>query len=449
VLGIILGLSIVAVLTLAVVAYKVMRGTPKAAELAKLRAETESQQKEIVELRAKTEQANALLADKARLEAELAGERKSAGEKLALLEDAETRLKKEFENLAGRILGEKGEELSKQQRERLSDLLQPFKEQLEAFRKRVDDVHKDEVERNATLLEQIRQLQETSNKVSDDANNLACALRGDAKKIGDWGELVIERVFQASGLAEGREYLKQESLRDNQGKLRKPDYIVYLPGDKAAVVDSKLSLADYERYASADKPEVQQAALSAHVEAVRKHILELSDKDYAQLLGNRTLDFVIMCIPNEPAYSLVMQADRDLIYDLAGMKVVVTGPTMLMVTLKVIAQIWRREHENRNAEEIAKRAGWLYDQVVLISESMLDAQKKLSAVGESFDTALRRLKDGRGNLVARVEQLRALGAKAGKQFPSGVIRDALAGEPGLSGDVANRQPEAEAGSSVS
>ncbi len=432
-------------LMLAFVAFRVVKDAPSRTELARLQAIESYLQNATAELQQKAAQVEGLLADKAKLEADLANERRVSGEKLKLLEDSEGRLKTEFENLANRIFEDKGKLLSDQNRERLTSLLQPFKEQLESFRNRVDEVHKDDTKASATLLEQVRQLQETSNRVSDDANNLAKAIRGDSKKLGDWGELIVERVFEASGLALGREYSKQENLRDEAGALRKPDFVVYLPGNRAVIVDSKVSLADYERFANTDNTVEQQAALAAHVEAVREHIRELSEKNYSHLLGNRSLDFVVMCIPVEPAYQLVMQADRNLVYDLAKMNVVVTGPTMLMMSLKVIAQIWRRENENRNAEQIALRAGQLYDQVVLIGEAMLDAQKKLNATSESFDTVLKRLKDGRGNLVARVEAIRRLGAKATKQLPGAIAGDALTEDPDTGSDGAEALPPGTAG----
>jgi DNA recombination protein RmuC len=210
-------------------------------------------------------------------------------------------------------------------------------------------------------------------------------------------------------------------MRTEDGKLQKPDFIVNLPGNKAVIVDSKMSLTAYDRFCCAHDDKEKQAALAEHITSVRKHILELKQKAYQQLLGNRTLDFVIMCVPVEPAYQLAHQHDKELIYDLAAGNVVVTGPATLMLTLKLIAQMWRRENENRNAEVIADRAGRLYDQVALIIETMLDAQKKLDGVRDSFDIAMKRLKDGRGNLVGRIEEIRKLGAKASKQLSQDIL----------------------------
>jgi DNA recombination protein RmuC len=372
-----------------------------------------------------------LRVERARLETVLESERAAAGEKIALLQDAEVRLKREFENLAHRIFEDRGRVLTEQNRERLADLLQPFKEQLASFRNRVDEVHRDDTARSARLVEQVRQLSELSNRVSEEANRLARAIKGDAKAQGDWGELIVERIFEASGLEKGREYDAQTALRDDDGSLKRPDFLVYLPGEKAVIVDSKVSLTAFERYWSADDPEERQAHLADHLESVRNHIEELREKDYTSLLGNRTLDFVVMCIPLEPAYGAAVGADQNLFYDLARTGVVITGPATLMITLKLISQIWRRENENRNAAEIADRAGRLYDQVARIVETMVEAKRRLAGVSESFDLALKRLGEGRGNLVGRVEELRRLGAKVRKTIPDDLARpreEAEAGE---------------------
>ncbi|MBN1504995.1 MAG: DNA recombination protein RmuC [Candidatus Eisenbacteria bacterium] len=419
---------------LAFIAFRVVKDSPDRSELARLRTRDQDFDVATRELQQKAELIGTLEVEKAKLTADLENERRVAAEKLKLLQDAEARLKTEFENLANRIFEDKGKALSEQNRERMSGLLQPLKEQLESFRQRVDEVHKNDTEQSARLLEQVRQLQELSNKVSDEANNLAKAIKGDAKKQGDWGELIVERIFEVSGLERGREYDAQVSLRAEDGSLKRPDFIVYLPGDKAVIVDSKVSLTAFERFCSLDDCEAKDVALSEHLKSVRRHMEELSSKNYSDLLGNRTLSFVVMCIPLEPAFQAALQSDRELLYDEAKANVVVVGPYNLMATLKLIAQIWRRENENRNAEVIADRAGKLYDQVVLITDAMLEAQKKLGGVSESFELALKRLKEGRGNLVGRVEELRRLGAKVNRQLPSSVVEQASSeddqGEPG-------------------
>lgn len=416
------------ILLLALLVRLIVKDAPDRAELARLRTRDQDFQdakRQVQELLRATE---TLKAEKATLVADLGNERRVGTEKLKLLQDAEARLKTEFENLANRIFEDKGKSLTEQNRERISSLLQPFKEQIESFRSRVDEVHKSDTELSAKLLEQVRQLQALSNKVSDDANNLAKAIKGDTKRQGDWGELIVERIFEASGLERGREYDGQVGLRTADGGLQKPDFIVYLPGDKAVIVDSKVSLTAFERFCGTDDEAARSASLVEHVASVRKHIEELRAKDYSSLLGNKSLDFVLLCIPLEPAYQAALQADKNLVYDLAKTNVVVTGPTTLMITLKLIAQIWRRENENRNAEIIADKAGKMCDQITLVFDALTDAQGKLGGVSESFELALKRLKEGKGNLVRRAEELRKLGAKVNKRLPPAVIEQSLTDE---------------------
>jgi DNA recombination protein RmuC len=400
---------------------------PRREESSRLAVLNEQKDLQIEQLQEKARHVDELRSLNARLEADLNNERKGAQEKLQLLQDAQSKMKMEFENLANRIFEEKGKTFTDQNREKLDGLLAPFREQMEGFRKRVDDVHKDDTAGMAKLLEQVRQLQELNSRVSKEANNLASAIKGDSKTQGAWGELIVERIFEASGLSAGREYDSQVGLRTDDGKLQKPDFVVYLPGEKAVIVDSKVSLTAFERFCNAPDEKEKQRALSEHLLSIRKHIDELKAKEYHNLLGNRTLDFVIMCVPVESAYQLSIQEDKDLIYDLARGPVIMTGPATLMLVLKLIAQIWRRENENRNVAIIADRAGRLYDQVALIIEAMLDSQCKLEGVKRSFDLALNRLKDGKGNLVGRVEEIRKLGAKTNKCIPQDVLEKAAPG----------------------
>jgi DNA recombination protein RmuC len=416
-----IALLVATVLILSFVAHRIIKDSPDRAELARLRSKEEEAQHLTDTLQKKSGEIERLLTENAAVRAHWEDERKLGAERLKLLQDSEARLKTEFENLANRIFEDKGKVITEQNAGRISGLLQPFKEQLDSFRRRVDEVHKNDTERSARLLEQVRQLQELSNKVSDEANHLASAIKGDVKKQGDWGELVLEKIFEASGLECGREYEQQVALPAGNGSSKRPDFIVHLPGDKVVIVDSKVSLIAYERFFHADSEADRDTAAGDHVRSVRAHIRELQDKGYSQLLGNKTLDFVIMCIPLEPAYQLALQSDADLLYDLAQTNVVVTGPTTLMITLKLIAQIWRREKENRNAEKIADQAGRMHDQVVLVVEAMREAQKKLGGVSESFELALKRLAEGRGNLVKQADQIRQLGAKVSKRFPPGLL----------------------------
>ncbi len=420
---VILGILVVIVLLLAWALMRMLRAAPD--HEAKIRLQLQAEQ--IVRLQAETdtqrEQLESLKAEKVRLLADLDHARTTAAEKVALLEDAESRLKAVFENLANRILDEKGKAISEQQADRLQHVLAPLKEQLVAFRTRVDEVHQQGTAQTAQLLEQVRQLQSLSTQVSEEANQLAAAIKGDAKVQGDWGEFIVERILEASGLERDRDYVAQATQRDEQGQLQRPDFLIHLPDSKVVILDAKVSLTAYERYVAATEDVARQAALQDHIRSVRLHMKTLQEKDYSRLLGNQTLDFVIMCIPLEPAYQTVMQADTRLLYDLARSQLVITGPNTLMITLKLIAQMWRREKENRHAEEIADKAGKLYDQVSLIAEAMQDAQRKLVSVNSSFETVWKRLKGGRGNLLKRVEELRQLGAKVTKTLPADLLED--------------------------
>lgn len=417
-------LLLIAIIILIVIIIYIVRKSGSSKALASLQTLNEQKDRQIEELKERAGKVDDLQTENARLMTELENEKKNTSEKIVLLQDTEVRLKLEFENLANRIFEEKGRSFTEKSGEKLGSLLTPFREQIESFRKRVDEVHKSDTEGFARLLEQVRQLQELNARVSVEANNLAGAIKGDAKAQGNWGELIIERIFEASGLERGREYDAQEGMRAEDGRLQKPDFIVFLPGDKAVIVDSKVSLTAYERFWNEQDEAQKMTALAEHLASVRKHIDELKAKAYQHLLGNRTLDFVIMCIPVEGAYQLALQEDKDLLYDIARGSVVLTGPATLMLTLKLIAQIWRRENENRNVERIADKAGKLYDQVTLVLESMVDAQKRLGMVQESFDTALKRLKEGKGNLIGRVEEIRKLGAKTSRQIPADIAAEA-------------------------
>lgn len=411
------------------IALRIRLHRPDQEELARLRLREEDYQRLLEQQKEQAQTLQQVQSERARLAADLENERRAAAEKIALLEQAENRLKLEFENLATRIFEERGRHLGEQQRQQLGGILQPLKEQLDSFRMRVDELHKQGTEQSTLLLAQVRQLQELSGKVSSEANELAKAIKGDSKTQGDWGEIIVERIFESSGLVRDREYRIQAAIRDTDGQLKRPDFIVDLPGEKSVIVDSKVSLTAYERYHSAVDEETKKKALAEHVQSVRRHIEQLQAKDYAELMGNRTLDFVILCIPIEAAYQTAMQADSELIYDVSRSPIVITGPNTLMVTLKLIAQIWRRENENRNAERIADRAGKLYDHVARLTESMLDARKRLAGTTESFDKVMRQLQEGRGNLLGRVEQLRELGAKVSKRIPLPALEDAADAEP--------------------
>ena len=409
---------------LAFVAYRIVRDAPLKTEFERLRGVEKELQGMALKLELKSQELEYLKIRYARLESDISNEQRSTAEKTALMQESEARLKQEFENLSTRIFEERGRLLGQENRERMDALLQPLREQLEAYRKRIEEVHDTDTALSGQLIEEVRQLHKSSIRVSDEANSLARAIKGDPKRQGDWGEMMIERIFEASGLEKGREYSAQQSCRGVDGLLKRPDFMVLLPGNKTVIVDSKVSLTAYERFCNLDGEAERQIALKEHVQSVRRHISELQTKEYSSIGGNQTLDFVILCIPLEPAWQAVIQADPDIMYNLAGKNVVLCGPTTLMITLKLIAQIWRRENENRNAALIAEKAGKIYDQVLLVAEAMIDARKQLAGVSESIDLSLKRLKEGRGNLVGRVEDIRKLGAKVHRQIPQDIADEA-------------------------
>lgn len=419
---------IVAICLLVFLALRATKDAPDRAELIRLQTREQNFQEASRQLQEQAAVIAQLKAENAALAATLEAEQRNAAEKLKLLQDAENRLKTEFEILANRIFEDKGKLITDQNRERFSGILQPFKEQLESFRKRVDDVHSEDARESAKLIEQVRQLQDLSNKVSADAANLASAIKGEAKTQGNWGELLIKRMLEASGLQEGLGFKKEDGLRDAENKLKKPDFIVYLPENRAVIIDSKVSLTAFERACNADSEKEQESALKEHVKSVKNHVDELEAKDYSALLGGSALDFVIMCIPLEPAYQAALKTNQEVFYDTAKRNVAITGPTTLMITLKLIAHIWRRAKEDRNAQDIAEKAGGIYEQARLIVETMTDAQKKLTNVEDSFNKAMNQLANGKGNLVGRVEKLRKLGAKVNKQILSDIIEQATAEE---------------------
>ncbi len=417
-IGVILVLLVVCIGLLGSIWWRLMRDRPERDRIVQLQAIEAQWQQAQDSLCEQTRQLETLRIEKAQLERDLAHERAQGNEKIALLQQTETRLKQEFENLANRIFESREQAGAELQRNRMTAVLEPFKQQLEAFRQRVEEVHRSETEQAGRLIEQVRQLQTLSNQVSTDANQLAMAIKGEAKKQGDWGEVIVERMLEVSGLVLDREYSRQVSGRTEDGSLQRPDFVLHLPGDKGVILDAKVSLTAYERFCHAESDEDRSQALQEHVASVRKHFEDLKTRRYDAILGNKTLDFVLMCIPIEPAYQTALQADPDLLYLQAQAPVVITGPSTLMISLKLIAQIWRRENENRNAEKIADRAGRMHDQIVLVYEALADAQKKQESSSTALEIAMKRIKDGKGNLLGRADELKQLGAKVSKALPA-------------------------------
>jgi DNA recombination protein RmuC len=380
----------------------------------------EQRQVTAAELSAKTGELAQRHANEAALEARLEESRKSFAEKEALFRESSELLKQEFELLANKIFERQGAT----HQERLASVLSPFKEQIVDFRKRIEEVYHTESKDRASLLGEVRNLQQASERINEEAENLTKALKGDVKVQGNWGEVVLERVLEESGLRAGHEYFPQTAQRSEAGDLKRPDVLIRLPDGKDVVVDAKMSLVAYEQALSAELEEQREVALRQHLSSIRAHIKRLSEQDYDRLKDIRSLDFVLLFIPIESAFTLAMQHDHRLFTEAFDKRIVIVSPTTLMMTLRIIHNVWRFEKQNRNAQEIAKRAGALYDKLRLLIEDMDLLGKQLGTVERTYDSAYAKLASGKGNLVRQVEQFRVLGAQIKKPLPKKLLEDA-------------------------
>ncbi len=357
-------------------------------------------------------------------EVTLEKERKATTEKLELLERNRDALKQEFENLANRIFEQKSERFSQQTRTSLDTLLNPFRDQLQDFRKRVEDVYTTETRDRQALRSEIKSLQELNRQITEEAANLTRALKGDKKIQGNWGELILERVLERSGLRKGIEYETQGSYRDADNQLLRPDVIVHLPDQRNLVVDSKVSLVAYQQWMTEEDEPLRAEALRAHVEAVRAHIRSLSEKDYSQLNGLHSPDFVLLFMPIEPAFVAAFQQDENLFAEAFERKIIVVTPTTLLATLRTIENIWRYERQSQNARRIAERAGAVYDKLRVFVEAMEKMGSQLHTVQGTYDTAMNTLTRGRGNLISQANRFVELGVRVKKELPKAIMDQA-------------------------
>ena len=342
-------------------------------------------------------------------------------EKEAILIETSEALKQEFQLLANRIFEQQGETFAKRNQAQLEGVLSPFREQITEFKARVEQVYHTESKDRASLLTEVRNLQRASEKINQEAENLTKALKGDKKLQGNWGELVLERVLEQSGLRRDHEYEVQASLRNAEGDTRRPDVIIHLPDDKDVVVDSKVSLVAYEGALAAEDDGLREQLIKQHVLDLRAQVKRLAEQDYDRLQGLRSLDFVLLFIPIESAFTLAMEEDQALFTEAFNQRIVIVSPTTLMMTLRIIHNVWRYEKQNRNAQEIAQRAGALYDKLRGVMEEMSKLGTSLRGAESAYQTAMKRLATGRGSLVRRVEQFRELGASPRKQFPKELL----------------------------
>ncbi|HEY3699737.1 MAG TPA: DNA recombination protein RmuC [Spongiibacteraceae bacterium] len=351
----------------------------------------------------------------------LSEHQRNAEEKLKLLADAKQQLTLEFEQLAQKILEEKSERFTKQNQINIEGTLNPLREQLVEFRKRVEDVYDKDSKDRTSLRAELNHLQNLNQRIGEEALNLTRALKGDNKTQGNWGEVVLERVLEESGLRKGHEYETQMTLHSDEGQRRHPDVVVRLPDNKDIVIDAKVTLVAYERYCNAATDSERETALRQHIAAVRAHIDGLSLKQYENLPGVRSLDFVLIFIPIEAAFLAAFEHDAAVFREAYEKNIIVVSPTTLLATLRTVQTIWRYERQNANADAIARQAGALHDQFALLLQSLQEIGKYLNKSRDAYEQTLDRFSRGRGNLVKRVSDLAKLGAKTKRALPSELL----------------------------
>lgn len=385
-------------------------------------------ERELAEARGQHEAGQQLLAQRqariAELESTLAGEREQAQEKLALLVQAREQLADQFRALAGDILEEKSRRFAEQNQASLGALLTPLRDRLGEFQRKVEEVYVTEAQQRFSLQQEVKRLVEQNARLSRDADNLAQALKGQSKTQGTWGEMILERVLESSGLRKGVEYTVQSSFDREDGGRSQPDVVIQLPDGKQLVVDAKVTLTAYERYASTDDDAERQQELRRHLDSVRTHIKGLSGKNYHSLYDLKSLDFVLMFIPVEPAFMLAVTEDAELFDEAFRRNVLLVSPSTLLASLRTIANLWRQEYQNRNAQDIARHCASLYDKFVGFVEDIEDIGRKLESTQKAWKGARDKLSLGRGNLVRQVERVRELGVKPGKSLPQALVEQA-------------------------
>jgi len=337
------------------------------------------------------------------------------------IEQRQQQLRKDFELLANKILEEKSNKFTQQNKENIKTILEPLQEKIKDFEKRVEDNQKERITMHSSLKEQLKGLKELNLQMTKEATNLTRALKGDSKTQGNWGELVLERVLEKSGLEKDREYFVQQNFQREDGSRVMPDVVLYLPDSKKMIIDSKVSLTDYERYVNASHEE-QPQFLTAHVNSIKKHVDQLSAKNYQDLYDIESPDFVLMFIPIEPAFAIALNNDPSLYSNAFEKNIVIVTPSTLLATLRTIDTMWNNEKQQQNAIEIARQAGGLYDKFEGLVQDLTGVGKKIDAAKNDYSQAMNKLVEGKGNLISRVEKLKKMGAKAKKSLPENILK---------------------------
>ncbi|OHC29077.1 MAG: recombinase RmuC [Pseudomonadales bacterium RIFCSPHIGHO2_02_FULL_60_43] len=362
-------------------------------------------------------------AQRAALSAELNEQQDSHQQRLSDLQGSRDELRAQFAELAGKIFDEREQRFAETSQQQLGQLLDPLKERIQSFEKRVEESYQQEARERFSLGKELERLQQLNQRLGDEATNLTRALKGQ-KTQGNWGELVLERVLEHAGLEKGREYQTQVSLKSADGERFQPDVLIQLPGDKQVVVDAKVSLTAYQQYIAAEDDASRQLLLKQHVLSLRSHLKGLSLKDYQRLEGLHSLDFVLLFVPIEAAFAAALQADPGLFQEAFDQHIVIVSPTTLLATLRVIDSLWRQERQSQNAREIAERAGALYDKFVAFIQDLDEMGARLQQLDKAYAGARNKLCEGRGNIISRVENLKLLGARASKSLPVELLEQA-------------------------
>ena len=354
------------------------------------------------------------------------GLKEQLAEQKQAMADLQKRLTTEFENMANRILKERAAELSETSKKDLGAILNPLKDNIAEFKQQVREAYSLEMRDKAGLREQLKLLTEQNARISDEANNLTKALKGDVKQQGNWGEIVLERVLEMSGLHIGREFEREAVSKDDNDANKRPDVIVHLPDNKHVVIDSKVSLVAYDRLVNAPDNAAYETALKEQVASLKKHVNELAAKNYPNLPGLNAPDFVLMFVPIEAMFSVAVDADKNLFAYAWEKKIVIVSPTTLLATLRTIASIWQQENQTKNAFEIARLGGVLYDKMVGFIDDFQKIKRSLDAADKAYNDALGKMSTGKGNMLNTATRIKELGAKAGKTIPQNLLQDAEA-----------------------
>jgi DNA recombination protein RmuC len=377
----------------------------------------------------------------AHLQTTLEQERRQAAEKLALLNDSREQMTLQFKAIAADILEDKSRRFTASNKESIGEILRPLSEKIQHFEKKVEETYDKEAKERFSLASEIRNLQALNARISEDAVNLTNALKGESKTQGTWGEVILETILEKSGLVKGREYQTQVSLKSEDGSRSQPDVIVHMPENKHIIIDAKVSLKAYEAFCSEHDQERREECLRSHVQSVRNHVKTLSSKDYQNLLSLNSLDFVLLFMPVEAAFSVAVQQDGELFTSAFDKNIILVGPSTLLATLRTIQNIWRYEHQNQNALEIASSAGALYDKFVAFAGDLEEIGQRIEATQKSYDKAHNKLASGKGNLVTRIENLKKLGARASKKHSEQLLAKADTDTVSLLEDLREQESE--------